>query len=81
MALDATKLATVHAGVQQVHIYNTADAPATVAGSGYFNAVTNRLKQWDIILVSGTTGGTATFDVLGVTSATGDATVTTANGT
>jgi len=81
MALDATKLATVFAGVQQVHVYNSGDAPATVAGSGYFNAVTDRLKQWDLILVSGTTGGTPTFDLLGVTSATGAATVTTTNGT
>lgn len=81
MALDATKLATVFAGVQQVHVYNTADAPATVAGSGYFNAITDRLKQWDLILVVGTTGGTVTVDLFVVTSATGAATVTTTNGT
>ena len=81
MALDATKLGTLSAGVQQLHILNTTDAPATVAGSGYFNSVTNRLKQWDVIIVAGTTGGTATIDMLMVTSATGAATVTCTNGT
>jgi hypothetical protein len=81
MALDATNLSTVFAGVQQVHVYNSADAVATIAGSGYFNSVTNRLKQFDVIHVVGSTGGTATVDVLVVTSATGAATVTTTNGT
>jgi hypothetical protein len=77
MALDATKLSKVGGGVQQLFIYNTADAIATVIGSGYFNSVTYQLKQNDIILVVGATGGTRTFDAIAVTSATEAATVTT----
>ena len=82
MALDATNLKKIAgAGSQHLFIYKSTDAPATVAGSGYFNSVTDNLKQFDIILVVGTTGGTATGDLLFVTSATGAATVTCTNGT
>lgn len=82
MALTAANLKLVAgAGTGNVFHYETADAPGTVAGSGYFNSVTDNLKQFDIILVAGTTGGTVTVDMLVVTSATGAATVTTTNGT
>ena len=54
---------------------------STIAGSGYFNDVTNDLKQFDLIIAVGATGGTATVDVLIVSSASGAATVTTTNGT
>ena len=82
MALDATNLKKIAgAGSQNLFIYKSTDAPATVAGSGYFNSVTDNLKQFDIILVVGTTGGTATGDLIFVTSATGAATVTCTNGT
>jgi len=82
MALTAANLKLVAGGgTGNVWHYTTADAPATVAGSGYFNDVTNNLKQYDIILVAGTTGGTVTIDMLVVTSASGAATVTTTNGT
>jgi len=82
MALDATNLKKIAgAGDQNLFIYKSTDAPATVAGSGYFNNSTDDLKQFDIILVVGTTGGTATGDLLFVTSATGAATVTCTNGT
>lgn len=82
MALTAANLKLVAGGgTGNVFHYNTEDAPATVAGSGYFNSVTANLKQYDIILVAGTTGGTVTIDMLVVTSASGAATVTTTNGT
>lgn len=81
MALDATNLLTVSAGVNQVHHYKSTDAVATIAASGYFNSITNRLKQFDVIACVGSSGGTATVDLLVVTSATGAATVTTTNGT
>lgn len=82
MALTSTALKLVAGGgTGNIFHYETADAPGTVAGSGYFNDVTNSLKQFDIILVAGTTGGTVTVDMLVVTSATGAATVTTTNGT
>lgn len=81
MALIAADLVKVAGGARQVWHYTSADAVGTVAGSGYFNDVTANLRQWDTILVVGSTGGAATVDVLVVTSATGAATVTTTNGT
>jgi hypothetical protein len=81
MALVAADLVKVAGGARQVWHYTSADAPGTIAGSGYFNAVTDNLRQWDTILTVGTTGGTVTVDLLVVTSATGAATVTTTNGT
>jgi len=77
MALTATALQKVAGADQQLWLYYTADAIATVTGSGYFNDVTNNLKQNDIILVVGSTGGTRTIDSVVVTSATGATTVTT----
>lgn len=77
MALDATKLEKIAGGVKNLWIYETADAIATVVASGYFNDVTYRLKQRDVIIVIGSTGGTVTVDVVTVTSATEAATVTT----
>ena len=82
MALTSTSLKLVAGGgTGNIFHYETADAPGTVAGSGYFNDVTSSLKQFDIIIAVGATGGTATVDVLVVTSATGASTVTTTNGT
>jgi len=82
MALDATNLKKVAgSGDMNIFIYKSTDAPATIAGSGYFNNSTADLKQFDIILAVGTTGGTATGDLIFVTSATGAATVTCTNGT
>ena len=79
MAFDADGFNTIHGGAVQLHIYKTVDAVATVAGSGYFNTLTNRLKNGDVIIVSDT--NVPTIDMLTVTSATGAATVTTLNGT
>ena len=62
-------------------LYNSADAVATIAGSGYFNDATNQLKQNDVVITVGSTGGTRTVDVLVVSSATAATTVTTINGT
>jgi hypothetical protein len=82
MALTAANLKLIAgSGDSNLFMYQSADAVATVAGSGYFNSVTNNLKQFDIIICVGSTGGTATVDVLTVSSATGAATVTTTNGT
>jgi N-acetylmuramic acid 6-phosphate (MurNAc-6-P) etherase len=76
-ALDATKLVKVGGGVQQLFIYQTPDTNAEVVTSGYFNDVTNQLRQHDIILVVSASGGTPKVDPISVTSATGAATVTT----
>ena len=76
MALTAANLQKVAGADQQLWLYNTADAIATVVASGYFNSVTDNLKQNDVIIMVGVTGGTRTVDVLTITSATGAATVT-----
>ena len=82
MALTATALKKIGgAGDSNLFMYQSSDALATVVASGYFNSVTNELKQFDVIIVVCSTGGTATVDVIIVSSATGAATVTTANGT
>lgn len=77
MALDKTKLERIAGGIKQVFHYDTPDALATVKASGYFNLATDELKQNDVIMVVGATGGTRTLDFLVVASATGAATVTT----
>jgi len=82
MALDATNLKKVAgAGDTNLFLYRSTDAIATIVGSGYFNSSTDDLKQFDTIICVGSTGGTATVDVVIVKSATGAATVTTTNGT
>ena len=77
MALTAANLQKVAGADQQLWLYNTGDAIATVVASGYFNDVTNNLKQNDVMIVVGVTGGTRTVDVVTVSSATAAATVTT----
>lgn len=82
MALTAANLKLIAgSGDSNLFMYQSTDAIATIIGSGYFNSVTNNLKQFDIIICVGSTGGTATVDVITVSSATGAATVTTTNGT
>lgn len=77
MALTAANLIKLAGAQPSLHIYTTADAITDVVGSGYFNSVTDNLKQNDVILVVSDTGGTRKVDVVAVTSATGAATVTT----
>jgi|TARA_A100001388_G_C28763888_1_gene499466 hypothetical protein len=81
MAYSASNLRKVAGGAMSVFLYDSADAIGTIAGSGYFNSATNELKQNDVIIAVGSTGGTRTVDMLVVSSATGAATVTTINGT
>jgi hypothetical protein len=77
MALTATSLFKIAGANPGLHIYKTADTIATTTGSGYFNGVTDNLRQWDVIIVVSETGGTPKVDVITVTSADGAATVTT----
>jgi hypothetical protein len=81
MALDKTNLFRVAGGDGGLWTYKSTDAIATIAASGYFNDATNELKEHDLILVVGATGGTETVDVCVITSATGATTVTATNGT
>ena len=75
MALDRTKLYKVGGANPAMWIYHSTDAIGTIDDSGYFNDVTNELKQWDVIVCIGATGGTATVDLAVVKTATGAATV------
>lgn len=79
MALDATKLHRVYGGTSiGLLIYDAgADTISDVNTSGYFNAVTARLRKGDIIMVVG--NSQASIDNSIVTSATGAATVTTSS--
>jgi hypothetical protein len=81
MAFARAGLTKIAGGARQLHYYTSTDAIATVIASGYFNDATNDLKQFDIILTTTSTGGTAVVDMLLVTSATLATTVTTSNGT
>jgi fructoselysine-6-P-deglycase FrlB-like protein len=81
MALDKTNLFKLGGATPGLWYYKSTDAVTTIVASGYFNNATNELKEHDVILVVGATGGTETVDVAVVTSATGAATVTTTNGT
>lgn len=81
MAYSASSLKKIAGGSQGIFYYDSADAIGTIVASGYFNNATNELKQNDVIIAVGSTGGTRTVDVLVVSSATGAATVTTINGT
>ena len=76
MALDRTKLQRIGGVLPQLHLYDAgADTAATVTGSGYFNLVTDQLRQKDVIIIVGNSA--ASVDLCIVTSATGAATVTT----
>ena len=77
MALSDSELKKVGGASPAIWYYKSADAIGTIMTSGYFNDVTNNLKQFDIILVVSATGGTAAVDVITVSSTTGNTTVTT----
>ena len=81
MAYTSSNLKKIAGGSTSVFLYDSADAIGTIIGSGYFNTATAELKQNDVIIAVGSTGGTRTVDMIVVSSATGAATVTTINGT
>ena len=76
MAYSASNLRKVAGGAMSVFLYDSADAIGTIAGSGYFNSATNELKQNDVIIAVGSTGGTRTVDLLVVQTNTGSALTT-----
>jgi hypothetical protein len=81
MAYIASDLKKIAGGANSLFLFDSTDAIATIIASGYFNDATNELKQNDVIVVVGSTGGTRTVDMIVVSSATGASTVTTINGT
>lgn len=80
MAYTATTLFKVGGANPGLWIYHSTDAIATIVASGYFNTSTNSLKQNDVILAVGATGGTRTVNNVVVSSATEAAVVTTIKG-
>lgn len=81
MAFDRTKFERIGGGLRQLFMYSSADAIATIIAADYFNTATDDIRQNDVIIAVGSTGGARTVDMLVVTSATGAASVTTTNGT
>lgn len=80
MAFSAANMARIaHANGQTVYLYKSADAIATVAGAGYFNAFGPQLRLGDVIIAVDT--NVKTVDVLVVSSANYAAAVTVVNGT
>lgn len=80
MAVGTSDLPNFHTlitGSPSVHYYKTSDVRTDADASGYYNLVTERLREHDLILLVASTGGTETVDILIVTSATGATTVTT----
>ncbi len=65
------------AGEGQLYMYQTPDAHATVVANGYFNLVTDQIRQFDVILVVSSTGGAPAVENLIVTSVSSAATVIT----
>jgi hypothetical protein len=45
----------------QLFSYTSTDAHATIDGSGYFNDVSDDVSVGDMVMVRGSTGGTATL--------------------
>jgi hypothetical protein len=64
-------------GRTMIHHYRTADALATVDGSGYFNTMAKTLVKGDQIVVSGELASTPFAQMLVVTSADAASPVTT----
>ena len=81
MAYSASTLFKVGGANPALWLYHSPDALSAMVASGYFSTSTNSLKQNDVILVVGVTGGTRICQMLVVASATGAAVVTTINGT
>lgn len=79
MALTASALIRIsNAGANAIFQYSSNDTVAVIVASGYFNSVTEQLKQGDVILISGDLDGIPDAAIAIVSSATGAATVTTA---
>lgn len=80
-AFSATNMNRIQGGTVTLWLYKSTDAVATIVASGYFNLWTDHLRENDVILVVGSSGGTQTVDVVVVSSADNAATVTVINGT
>jgi len=80
-AFSAANMNRVHSGTVTLWVYKSTDTLATIVTSGYFNSHYQMIRENDIILCVGTSGGTQTVDVLVVSSADNATTVTVTNGT
>ena len=80
-AFDSSDMNRLHAGSVTLWLYKSTDAIGTIVASGYFSAYVDELRENDMILVVGSSGGTQTVDLLVVTSADNATPVTVTNGT
>lgn len=76
MPFTRATLALAVQGTKKIFTYESEDAVATVAASGYFDDAADEFDQFDLIHVVGSTGGTPTVDTVVVTSARGVTPVT-----
>ena len=74
--LTVANFHTTVMGGPSIHHYNTPDAVAEAAAADYFNDITDRLRQWDVIHIVAVTGGTHVYNLYIVDSVTGAASVT-----
>ena len=79
-AFDKTNMNRLHAGTVSLYLYKISDADTITQAiaSGYFNSMTNELRQGDCVIV--VDPGTS-VDLLTISSVDNAATVTTVNGT
>ena len=80
-AFSAANMNRIQAGTVTLWIYKSADAGATIVGSGYFDEYVDHLPENDVIIIIGATGGTQTIDLVVVSSADNATPVTVINGT
>lgn len=80
-AFDSSNMNRMQAGSVTLWLYKSTDTLATIIASGYFSDHVDELRENDIILVVGSSGGTQTVDMLVVTSADNASPVTVTNGT
>ena len=76
MALVAANFHSAIVGGPTVHHYVTDDDTATTVADDYFNAITGRLQQWDVMHLITDIAGTHEYQLYIVDSASGAASVT-----
>ena len=80
-AFDAANMNRGQFGTVTFWIYKSTDAIATIVASAYFDSYVNDLRENDVIVAVGSSGGTQTVDMLVVSSADNVTPVTVINGT
>lgn len=68
MAFDKTGFATISASKRgnapSIYVYSSAEAKATVTGSGYFNDISDTLEVGDLVIIYDSNTPTMTLSVV-----------------